>query len=197
MLRRAVAHSHRSGPLRLYGTGLLLPGERKSVEPMAARLAPGGVRPVHQGRHHLVADSPWSARRLLAAIRHYAPHVPGGRRCAGVDRGRHGRSEEGPPIGGSHASALRCPSTARGLAARPPPLRGQRAPRPADRLRDPSAGVLGDRSEAANEGGCPRRRPLPYEARDRHGPASSRSRGRGSPRGSPGRGRIRQQHALP
>jgi SRSO17 transposase len=39
---------------------------------MAARLAPGDVRSVHQRMHHLVADSPWSDRRLLAAVREYA-----------------------------------------------------------------------------------------------------------------------------
>lgn len=72
VLMRAVGHSDRAEPLRLYCAGLLLPGERKSVEPMAARLAPGDVRSVHQRMHHLVADSPWSDRRLLAAIRDYA-----------------------------------------------------------------------------------------------------------------------------
>jgi len=30
----------RRGPLRAYCTGLMLPGDRKSVEPMAARTAP-------------------------------------------------------------------------------------------------------------------------------------------------------------
>ena len=72
VLMRAVGHADRAEPLRLYCAGLLLPGERKSVEPMAARLAPGDVRSVHQRMHHLVADSPWSDHRLLAAIRDYA-----------------------------------------------------------------------------------------------------------------------------
>jgi SRSO17 transposase len=48
---------------------LLLPGERKSVEPMAARLAPGNVRRMHQSLHHVVADAPWSDEELLAQVR--------------------------------------------------------------------------------------------------------------------------------
>jgi SRSO17 transposase len=54
--------------LKSYCTGLLLPGERKSHEPMAARLAPGNVRRMHQSLHHLVADSPWSDEALLGRV---------------------------------------------------------------------------------------------------------------------------------
>ena len=49
--------------------GLLLPGERKSVEPMAARLAPDNVRRTHQSLHHFVADAPWSDQEMLAQVR--------------------------------------------------------------------------------------------------------------------------------
>jgi SRSO17 transposase len=48
---------------------LLLPGERKSVEPMAARLAPDNVRRTHQSLHHLVADAPWSDEAVLGSVR--------------------------------------------------------------------------------------------------------------------------------
>ncbi|HEX8374630.1 MAG TPA: transposase, partial [Geminicoccaceae bacterium] len=43
-----------------YLKGLLLPGERKSVEPMAARVAPGDT----QQLHHFVSTSPWAAAPL-------------------------------------------------------------------------------------------------------------------------------------
>jgi SRSO17 transposase len=45
-LAQAAEHADRVEPLKSYCKGLLLPGERKSVEPMAARLAPdnGGRR---------------------------------------------------------------------------------------------------------------------------------------------------------
>src|SRR6201987_4370197 len=56
----------------MYCTGLLLPGERKSVEPMAGRLAPENVRRMHQSLHHVVADAPWSDEAVLAQVRTYA-----------------------------------------------------------------------------------------------------------------------------
>src|SRR5689334_3999628 len=59
-------------PLKMYCAGLLLPGERKSVEPMAARLAPDNVRRMHQSLHHVVADAPWSDEAVLAEVRSYA-----------------------------------------------------------------------------------------------------------------------------
>src|SRR4051794_11155096 len=59
-LAQAAEHADRAMPLKMYCTGLLLPGERKSVEPMAARLAPENVRRMHQSLHHMVADAPWS-----------------------------------------------------------------------------------------------------------------------------------------
>ena len=49
--------------------GLLLPGERKSVEPMAARLAPDNVRRMHQSLHHLVAEAPWDDGQMLQQVR--------------------------------------------------------------------------------------------------------------------------------
>jgi len=55
--------------LKNYCTGLLLDGDRKSVEPMAARLAPDNVRRVHQSLHHLVADAPWSDEEVLEQVR--------------------------------------------------------------------------------------------------------------------------------
>src|SRR5574337_754918 len=57
----ALMHADREQPVRWYIKGLLLPGERKSVEPMAARVQPQAVRSTHQSMHHLVAQAPWSA----------------------------------------------------------------------------------------------------------------------------------------
>jgi SRSO17 transposase len=64
-LAQAAGHSDRIVPFKAYCTGLLLPGERKSVEPMAAKLAPDNVRRMHQSLHHLVADAPWDDEVLL------------------------------------------------------------------------------------------------------------------------------------
>jgi SRSO17 transposase len=64
-LAEAAGHADRNVPLKNYCTGLLLPGGRKSVEPMAARLAPDNVRRMHQSLHHVVADAPWSDEVIL------------------------------------------------------------------------------------------------------------------------------------
>ena len=74
-LAHAAGHLDRAVPLRSYCTGLLLPGERKSVEPMAARLCPDKVRQTHQSLHHVVAHAPWSDEELLEAVRQYT--LPG------------------------------------------------------------------------------------------------------------------------
>lgn len=71
-LAQAAGHADREEPLKAYCTGLLLPGERKSVEPMAARLAPSNVRRTHQSLHHVVADAPWSDEAVLRRVREYA-----------------------------------------------------------------------------------------------------------------------------
>jgi SRSO17 transposase len=70
-LARAAEHKDRAMPLASYCTGLLLPGERKSVEPMAARLAPQDVQRMHQSLHHFVANAPWSDEALLESVRHF------------------------------------------------------------------------------------------------------------------------------
>jgi SRSO17 transposase len=70
-LAQAAGHQDRAVPLASYCTGRLLPGERKSVEPMAARLAPDDVQRMHQSLHHFVANAPWSEQALLATVRHF------------------------------------------------------------------------------------------------------------------------------
>jgi SRSO17 transposase len=70
-LAQAVGHADRKTPLQNYCTGLLLDGERKSVEPMAARLAPDHVQSMHESLHHFVAQSPWSDSEMLGQVRSY------------------------------------------------------------------------------------------------------------------------------
>jgi len=67
-----LGHADRRAPLRAYTTGLLLPGERKSVEPMAARVDPARVGAAHQSPHHFVAEAAWDDATLLRAVRDYA-----------------------------------------------------------------------------------------------------------------------------
>jgi SRSO17 transposase len=65
----ALGHADRVGPARAYCTGLLLPGARKSIEPLAARLAPQRVRAAHQSLHHLVAQAAWRDAAVLQVVR--------------------------------------------------------------------------------------------------------------------------------
>lgn len=71
-LSSVIGHADRVGPLRAYCSGLLLPGDRKSVEPMAARIDPGHVRARHQSMQHFIANADWKDRAVLGAIRQYA-----------------------------------------------------------------------------------------------------------------------------
>src|SRR2546428_7700566 len=68
-LTTALGHRDRHGPMRAYLTGLCLPGERKSIEPMAARVDPRHVRARHQSMHHFVANAPWEAAAVLRVAR--------------------------------------------------------------------------------------------------------------------------------
>src|ERR671932_405720 len=67
-----LGHADRRAPLRAYTTGLLLPGERKSVEPMAARVDPARVGAAHQSLHHFVAKAARDDATLLRAVRDHA-----------------------------------------------------------------------------------------------------------------------------
>src|SRR5260221_11126481 len=70
-LARAAGHLDRAVPLKSYCTGLLLPGERKRVEPMAARLAPDDVQRMHQWLHHFVANARWRDEAFLDTVRQW------------------------------------------------------------------------------------------------------------------------------
>ena len=64
-----VRHAGRASPVRDYCRGLLLPGERKSIELIAARLESNRVRALHQSMHHLVAKAEWDDAAVLAEVR--------------------------------------------------------------------------------------------------------------------------------
>jgi SRSO17 transposase len=64
-----IGHKDRAGPLRDYCTGLLMPCERKSVEPLAAVTAPARVAAQHQSLLHFIGEGRWSDERVLAKVR--------------------------------------------------------------------------------------------------------------------------------
>src|ERR1700704_1830302 len=68
-LVNVIGHADRAKPLRDYCVGLIMPGERKSVEPMAAVTAPARVAAQHQSLLHFVGEGGWSDERVLAKVR--------------------------------------------------------------------------------------------------------------------------------
>jgi SRSO17 transposase len=57
-----------------YLKGLILPGERKSIEPMASRVAPADT----QQLHHFVSTSPWPTAPLEEELVRAADRLVGG-----------------------------------------------------------------------------------------------------------------------
>ncbi len=121
------------GRAQWYLKGLILPGERKSVEPMAARVCPDNVRSAHQSMHHLVAAAGWSDRAVLTATaRRVMPellktgrqcwwilddtsHVKKGRHSVGVARQYCGRlgKQDNCQVGGPACRWPRCAAACR------------------------------------------------------------------------------------
>jgi SRSO17 transposase len=67
-LAAGLGHADRHAGLKGYCTGLILPGVRKSVEPMAARVDPLHASARHQALHHFVAKAEWSDADMLRRV---------------------------------------------------------------------------------------------------------------------------------
>src|SRR5216683_6811039 len=68
-LASVIGHADRIGPLHDYCTGLILPGDRKSVEPLAAKTDPSRMAAQHQSLLHFVGNAEWSDERVLGKVR--------------------------------------------------------------------------------------------------------------------------------
>jgi SRSO17 transposase len=64
-----IGHADRAGPLRDYCVGLMMPCDRKSVEPIAAVTAPDRTAAQHQSLLHFVGEGRWSDERVLTKVR--------------------------------------------------------------------------------------------------------------------------------
>ena len=69
-----LGHRARRRMCPLYVAGLIGPGDRKSVQPMAERLAPGD----YDQMHHFIADGIWDAAPLEAELLVQADRLVGG-----------------------------------------------------------------------------------------------------------------------
>src|SRR4029450_7637225 len=143
-LTTALGHQDRHGPLRAYVTGLCLPGDRKSIEPMAARVDPRHVRSRHQSMHHFIADAPWDAAAVLRVAREWvlAPMVRHGPVAAWIVDDT-GFPKKGPPPGCLAPAVLRCPWQTGQLPSGGERVGGECRREPAGGLSTLPAGELG------------------------------------------------------
>lgn len=70
-LCEALGHKDRHVGLKDYCRGLMLPLERKSIEPLAAHAEPLQVQSKHQSLHHFVAKSGWTDKAVLERTRQW------------------------------------------------------------------------------------------------------------------------------
>ena len=68
-LGSVLGDRRRHGPMTSYCTGLLMPADRKSVEPMAAMTAPERTAAQHQSMLHFVGKCDWSDAAVLGKVR--------------------------------------------------------------------------------------------------------------------------------
>ena len=68
-LSPALGRPERKPQFKAYCTGLMLPGDRKSIEPIAARAAAKGSTTGYQSLHRFVSESNWSDDALLSGVR--------------------------------------------------------------------------------------------------------------------------------
>ena len=66
-----LGHADRHSGFAEYSRALMLPIERKSVEPLAAHTDPWHVSAKHQSLHHVVAKSDWSDEAVLGGVREW------------------------------------------------------------------------------------------------------------------------------
>ena len=78
-LAAVIGDPRRHRAMSSYCTGLLMPADRKSVEPMAAMTAPGRTAAQHQSLLHFVGQGDWSDDDVLAKVReHVVPAIEKG-----------------------------------------------------------------------------------------------------------------------
>src|SRR5271165_3155912 len=106
-LASVIGHKDREGPLRDYCLGLMLPCERKSVEPLAAvtapaRVAAASIAVAFRRRGRLVGRT-----RVGEGARDGIAGDRAAWRDLGLDHRRHELSEAGAAFGGGGAAVLR------------------------------------------------------------------------------------------
>jgi SRSO17 transposase len=99
-----LGHKARRRMCPLYVAGLIGPGDRKSVQPMAERLAPGD----YDQMHHFIADGVWDAAPLEAELLVRADRLVGGNDAVLVidDTALPKKGDRSVGVAAQYASAL-------------------------------------------------------------------------------------------
>ena len=178
-LASVLGHADREGPLKDYCIGLLMPGERKSVEPIARSCLRRASAAAHQSLLHFVGQSAWSDEAMLAKVRELvtpALEAQGGIEAWIVD-------DTGFQKKGSHSVGVarqycgRLGKTDNCQIAVTLSIANHQASLPiAYRLYLPED--LGERRRAPRKGACSRGRGVPDQAADRARSDRGRDEGR-------------------
>ena len=99
-----LGHKTRRRMCPLYVAGLIGPGDRKSIQPMAAQLAPGG----YDQLHHFIADGVWDTAPLETELLIQADRLVGGNDAVLVidDTAMPKKGERSVGVAPQYASAL-------------------------------------------------------------------------------------------
>ena len=99
-----LGHKTRERMCPLYVAGLIGPGDRKSVQPMAERLATGN----YDQLHHFIADGVWDAAPLESELLNQADRLVGGKDAVLVidDTAMPKKGERSVGVAAQYASAL-------------------------------------------------------------------------------------------
>src|ERR1700740_3510813 len=99
-----LGHNTRQRMCPLYVAGLIGPGDRKSVQPMAERLATGN----YDQLHHFISDGVWDATPLETEMLNQADRLVGGREAVLVidDTSLPKKGERSVGVAAQYASAL-------------------------------------------------------------------------------------------
>ena len=99
-----LGHKTRQRMCPLYVAGLIGPGDRKSVQPMAERLATGN----YDQLHHFIADGVWDATPLETELLNQADRLVGGKDAVLVidDTSLPKKGERSVGVAAQYASAL-------------------------------------------------------------------------------------------
>src|SRR5215469_3654347 len=106
-LTSVIGHADRAKPLRDYCLGLMMPCERKSVEPMAAITAPERTAAQHQSLLHFIGEGRWSDEKVSrAGAGTGAARAETPRADRSVDYRRHELSQERAAFGRGGSTIL-------------------------------------------------------------------------------------------